>query len=174
MNFGGHHDAIGISNLNDADKFNMLVKKYQGEFKCTKSENLVLDIPLNDLGSHETLKKVRELEPIGNGLKLPPAIVNVPSDKIVSKQIGKNEHWKSFSIIDDSGNKVFTVKDWNYDDRNKAMKESDGNVEMLVSLEINNFNGSHLEGTTAYKSDFFPSVKEQSVNKSVAVPQEKI
>lgn len=53
------------------------------------------------------------------------------------------------------------------------MKESDGNVEMLVSLEINNFNGSHLEGTTAYKSDFFPSVKEQSVNKSVAVPQEK-
>jgi len=54
------------------------------------------------------------------------------------------------------------------------MKESDGNVEMLVSLEINNFNGSHLEGTTAYKSDFFPSVKEQSVNKSVAVPQEKI
>lgn len=124
-------------------------------------------VPLSDLGSHETLKKVRELEPIGNGLKLPPAIVNVPSDKIVSKQIGKNEHWKSFSIIDDSGNKVFTVKDWNYDDRNKAMKESDGNVEMLVSLEINNFNGSHLEGTTAYKSDFFSSVKEQSINKSV-------
>lgn len=54
------------------------------------------------------------------------------------------------------------------------MKESDGNVEMLVSLEINNFNGSHLEGTTAYKSDFFSSVKEQSINKSVAVPQEKI
>lgn len=174
MNFGGHHDAIGISNLNDADKFDMLVKKYQGEFKCEKKENLVLDIPLNALSSHETLKKIRELEPIGNGLKLPPAIINVSSDKFVQKQIGKNEHWKSFNIIDDSGNKVFTVKDWNYDDRNKAMKESDGNVEMLVSLEINNFNGSHLEGTTTYKSDFFSSVREQSTNKSIAVPQEKI
>ena len=45
---------------------------------------------------------------------------------------------------------------------------------MPRQLEINNFNGSHLEGTTAYKSDFFSSVREQSTNKSIAVPQEKV
>ena len=160
MEYGGHHDAIGLHGLNSAEKLSNLINKYQEDFTITNKDKPILDISLEEINTQETLEKIIKLEPLGEGLRLPPVVIDVPATSVAFKSMGKNPHWGSFNITDDSGNKLLTVKDWNYDEKAKSFGLKNDNYKMLVNLEVNTFKGCHIEGTVSFDRDFLEKDKE--------------
>jgi single-stranded-DNA-specific exonuclease len=164
ITWGGHDDAIGISNLNNYERFKELVESRLDDFHVKiLDEVLVLSADdLTEAGQKELMNKLYALEPVGAGNTIPPTIISgkeLYRDKLFKCN---TKIWKDVKIkLGKSSNVV--ISDWSYDARNYPIKE-DGNTNVLAEIGISNFKGPHLEfsaKTDRYFCEHAPEIIEQ-------------
>ena len=149
--YGGHIQAIGISNLDNIQAFLDAVESHQHEIKPNTEEKIMLKISVPELNAPETLDKVKALEPTGSGLKIPEATI---SGKVVlTRSIGKNPNWKRLVIEDKETKQQVTVTCWNRE-WELYQKDKDGNITIPVNIGLNRYQGIHVECTAVFDRDF--------------------
>ena len=110
--YGGHKDAIGISRLDNLPLFQELIQEHISEITRKEESFQLLDISLEELKKPETLEKITQLEPIGEGLQLPK--VKVEEEKMTKATKRGVKSWATLTFRE--GTNQLTVNDWNYDD----------------------------------------------------------
>lgn len=105
--YGGHHDAMGVSSLSTAG-YDMLIRKVDAEGKSMqyKDEITRITATIEELNSPETLELMKSLEPFGNGLDS-PTIQMECTERGSGKTISGND------------NKIHTVRD--PEDKNQSL-----------------------------------------------------
>lgn len=147
IKYGGHHDAVGISYINDVTLFKQVILEHQQELKEKPVEEVRLAISPAEINSPETLEKVKALEPLGTGLKLPPVELEGKEQRRSQYFKSGNKHWKDV-MIDGVGK----VTDWSYSPDCYPTDKSNI-IKMLAELEINDYNGNHIQATAKYDKD---------------------
>lgn len=152
--YGGHRDAMGISRLDNLPAFLSAVIANDAEARMPANdmdtERLV--ISPSDFKSNVLTQKLMELEPIGQGIKLPNIEIE---DKIISSSLkSNNNNWRTQTT--QSG---LSFTDWTYSN-NSYPQDSNGNTKVLCRIELNDYGGLHPELTVDYRRDFHNPVKE--------------
>ncbi len=167
ITFGGHNDAIGISSLNDIHLFEKAIHDHQNEYVVGIPYPAFLDIKPSEIGKAETLDKLRALEPLGTGLRIPPVILEGKELRRSQGFKAKNSNWKTVQLKDAStvssesyqeskypndAKSSCSITDWNYSERCYPTDKS-GIIRVLADMEINDYNGAHVELTAKYNRD---------------------
>ena len=154
--YGGHRDAMGISRLDSFPAFVSAVisKDSEARMPIEEKDTERLILSLSEFKTGILTKKLMDLEPIGQGLKLPSIELE---DKIVSSATkARNNNWRTQTL--QSG---LAVTDWTYSD-NSYPQGSDGTTKILCKLEINDYGGLHPELTVDYKRDFISGIEREA------------
>ena len=185
ITFGGHNDAIGISNLNDYDLFEKTIQAHQKDFVEGIPYPVYLSIKPSEINTPETLEKLRALEPIGNGLKIPPVVLEGKELRRSQGFKSKNTHWKSVQIKDaavvsmdnDSDNNPqndskcsCNIMDWNYSQSCYPTDKS-GIIRAMAEMEINDYNGAHVELVAKYNRSVVEGRIKEIEEKSKSAPE---
>lgn len=162
--YGGHNDAIGISRLDDIGAFKTAIQNHQDEFKKLETEKLVLKIS----PSENVLEKIKELEPMGIGLVLPPVMVEGELDSIkpISSKTDRSD-WKRYIVKSKDLASKITVTDWNANAKEFPfvdMQTQSGEIKALCDIGVSNFGSPHIEYTVRFNGDLY---KEQSQAKAI-------
>lgn len=144
ITYGGHEDAVGISSLNDINAFEQLVKKYQSEFKEKDITPVRLALKASEISSPETLQKILSLEPLGQGFKLPPVVLEGKEERRTQLFKSGNPHWKTVRMAG-----IPDVTDWDYSPFAYPTDKS-GIIRTLAELEISDYNGRHIEAKAVF------------------------
>lgn len=155
INYGGHTDAIGISNISKDDIAEFCNRIENNRLNLTRDENTitVLNMTSEEAVSEATLNKLKELQPLGTGLTIPPIVVG-GVETYKDARLKGNEHWKKLRF---KGEKGVSVVDFNYDESNYPLN-SKGEIVTLAELNINSFNGSESVEFSALPSRVFDKV----------------
>lgn len=150
IKYGGHNDAIGISELDNLVKFATALDNHSELLQKNDNERVILKIDASEIGSQETLQKLQALEPTGTGFKLPPVIIE-------GKELRKNQgflkghkDWKKISIKD----LPVQVNDWSYSP-DIYPQDKKGNIKLLADISIGTYGGQHTELTAKWDKNFF-------------------
>lgn len=150
IRYGGHHDAIGISALDNISKFAIAIDKYKDMLQKTDTERVILKLTPQEIGSDETLKKLQALEPVGIGLKLPPVIIEGKELRRNQGFLKGHSDWKKISVKD----LPIQVNDWTYSP-DIYPQDKKGNIKLLAEVSIGTYGGQHTELTAKWDKDFF-------------------
>ena len=131
--YGGHKDAIGISRLDNLPLFQELIQEHISEITRKEESFQLLDISLEELKKPETLEKITQLEPIGEGLQLPKVKVEGKMTKATKKGV---KSWATLTFRE--GTNQLTVNDWNYDDESYP-KGWNGKKSTIANISISYF-----------------------------------
>lgn len=156
--YGGHHNAIGISRISkdDYEKFVSLINSHKYEFERSSDECTVLKLSPEEISSPETLEKLKQLEPVGTGLKIPPVIIE-------GKELRRNQgflkgrsDWKKISVkgIDTQ------ISDWSYSP-DAYPQDKKGSIKLLAEVSISTYKGQHIELTAKWDRNFFEERTEE-------------
>lgn len=150
IKYGGHHDAIGISTLDNISKFAIAVETHKNLLGKKDNERVFLKLMPQEIGSDETLKKLQALEPTGIGFKIPPVVVE-------GKELRRNQgflkghtDWKKISVKD----LPVQVNDWTYSP-DIYPQDKKGNIKLLAEVSIGTYGGQHTELTAKWNKEFF-------------------
>lgn len=125
--FGGHKDAIGISNIPySEEEIKERLYKVFNEIKYEKSE----DIEYVDISAEKNAKniieKLIELEPFGNGFANPRVLID---GMITSNTALSDEKWHKLKI-----NKMINIIDFEYSD-DKYLLQSPNKMDIELSID---------------------------------------
>lgn len=156
--YGGHHNAIGISRISkdDYEKFVSLINSHKHEFERSSNECIVLKLSPEEISSPETLEKLKQLEPVGTGLKIPPVIIEGKELRRNQGFLKGNDNWKKISVkgIDTQ------ISDWSYLP-DAYPQDKKGNIKLLAEVSIGTYRGQHIELTAKWDKDFFEEHTEE-------------
>lgn len=167
VKFGGHPAAIGVSIVpnEDLDTFTQAIEQYAGDFQKSVQTKTVLKLSATEMSNPDLLlQKVQAIEPIGQGNKLPPVVVEGIEQRKTTGFKAKNPKWKTVTVkTDEKGEdgKAITLSmtDWNYPTYPSGAKDR---VAVLADVGISQFKGAHVELTIRMDSEF---AKEHSLDK---------
>lgn len=174
IQYGGHEDAIGISHLDDITLFKESVERNASHMVAKDfSDKTFLSISLKDIASDETMAKMQEIEPVGVGLEIPPAIFKgneTYRDKLF--KAGRDD-WKSVKLTDPETKTSVQVADWAYTPKAYPQSGKKGNeVAVVAELSINDYKGQHVELSAKTDRAFFAErVKEVELEKNQKSPK---
>lgn len=146
--YGGHPNAAGIRRLTQIQQFIDLVNEYGDQIRDLDVEERRLKIDPKVIKTPETLQKILALEPLGEGFKLPLAEVEGKEtyrDKLYRDNL---HYWKSVRIKD-----IGDISDWSYSE-NSYPADNKGNIAALVSLELSDYKGLHVELSMKFNQEF--------------------
>lgn len=143
IDYGGHHDAVGISRIEEKDiaEFCTRIDNNALEIYNPEKKIVVLDITPAELEKPETFEKFKMLEPIGQGVYIPPIEIS-GAEVYANGRIKNNEHWKDvkFSKKNTGTSKYVAVKDWNYSSANYPVEN--GEIRLLAKPELHTYKGN--------------------------------
>lgn len=179
--YGGHNDAVGISAI-PKDKYAEFCDKLiaNQEQLADKDRTItVLDIAYKDIATQDTIDKLKSLEPLGTGLKIPPIYMDVElpmyksgvnKGEVKTNNIAKANNppsWKKVELKEANTE----IKDWNFQPQNYRLDDN-GKCKLLVNMEINRFMGAEsVSLTRTHNRDMDFVVKE--INKDLMESNEK-
>lgn len=154
IEYGGHEDAIGISSLNDIVTFKNLVEANASNMKAKDiSEKTVLSIAPQELMSYKTVEKLKALEPVGVGLKIPPVILEGKEQYRDKNFISGRDDWKRVKVVAEGV--TLSVSDWSYNAKAYPQSGNKNNeIAVLADLKLNNYQGLHTDLTAAHDRAF--------------------
>lgn len=167
IKFGGHEEAIGISSLNDIVLFQQLVEENKDKMIAKDvSDRTFLKINLSEINNEETIAKLKALEPIGMGLKIPP--VKLEGTETYRNQgfISRRDDWKRIKLKVDNTN--LSVTDWSYSPKGYIQSGKKNNeIGLIAEISINNYKGvENVEFTAKFdRANFLEQAKEKSRSK---------
>lgn len=147
ISYGGHHNAFGISKLNDPKMFQSIINTYQDQFAMTNTEVTRLRISSSELSALETLQKVLALEPLGNGNKIPPLVVEGVEVNRDDNFFKGNPYWKDIILSNDD--KEIKLRDWCYSPA-AYPQDSNSGIKFLATIDISDYRGLHIEAKPSY------------------------
>ncbi len=150
IKYGGHHDAIGISQLDNISKFAIAIDKYKDMLQKTDTERVVLKLTPQEIGSAETLEKLQALEPTGMGLKIPPVVVEGKELRRNQGFLKGHSDWKKISVKDLPAQ----INDWTYSP-DIYPQDKKGNIKLLAEVSIGTYGGQHTELTAKWDKAFY-------------------
>lgn len=152
VKFGGHDAAIGVSSVpsDKLQEFIGAVEKYAPDFQRSVEAMTVLKLTENEIANPDLLlSKIQALEPVGQGNKVPPAIIEGTVEKVapISRKANANPKWQNISVktdVKNDSNRAVSliVKDWNYPTYPSEKKEK---TSLLADIGVSQFKGSHIE-----------------------------
>lgn len=160
ITYGGHNDAVGISSLNNLYEFEQVIKQYQSEFKEKDIKPIRLAINASEISSPETLDKILALEPLGQGFKLPPVLLEGKEERRSQLFKKGNPHWKTVRIAG-----APDIADWDYSPSAYPSDKS-GVIRTLAELEVSDFNGRHIEAKAVFNQALLTE-REKELAKAV-------
>ncbi len=138
--YGGHEDAVGISRLDNCSALQEAVQKYQHLMERDDSQRTVLKLSQSEISSPETLDKLKALEPVGMGLKIPPVVIEGKELYKAQGFVQNRQDWKRIKV---KGLQI-PVSDWSYAPEKYPQKS--GEIKLLAEMSISNYgNSSHVE-----------------------------
>lgn len=114
-------------------------------------DRLVLKMSPQELSSPETLEKMKAIEPLGTGLKLPPMEIEGKEQYRNGLYVKKNPSWKKVRIKADDT--TLNIPDWSYSPASYP-QDSKGNIKILAEVGLNSFNGQSVELTAKFDRSF--------------------
>ena len=174
VTFGGHEAAIGISSVSE-DKLQDFIKaieSYASDFQRSDTTMTVLKLTENEMSNPDLLlSKVQALEPIGQGNKIPPVVVEGVEQRKTQGFKAGNPKWKTVTIKtdmkDDKGKAItMTATDWNYPTYLSGEKDR---VSVLADVGISQFRGTHVELTVRSNAEF---AKEHTLEADKVKPKQ--
>lgn len=155
IRYGGHTDAIGISSISKDDIAEFCNRIENNRNNLTRDENTftVLNMTSAEAVSEDTLNKLKELQPLGTGLSVPPIIVG-GIETYKDARLAGNDHWKKLRF---KGEKGVSVADFNYNESNYPLN-SKGEIVVLAELGINSFKGAENVDCLAVSSRVFDKI----------------
>lgn len=151
MQYGGHTDAIGISRLDDIRFLESRLEANINAMERKSGDRLVLKMSPQELSSPETLEKMKAIEPLGTGLKLPPMEIEGKEQYRNGLYVKKNPSWKKVRIKADDT--TLNIPDWSYSPASYP-QDSKGNIKILAEVGLNSFNGQSVELTAKFDRSF--------------------
>ncbi|MBD9292768.1 hypothetical protein DWX94_00835 [Coprococcus eutactus] len=151
MQYGGHTDAIGISRLDDIRFLESRLEANINAMERKSGDRLVLKMSPQELSSPETLEKMKAIEPLGTGLKLPPMEIEGKEQYRNGLYVKKNPSWKKVRIKADDT--TLNIPDWSYSPVSYP-QDSKGNIKILAEVGLNSFNGQSVELTAKFDRSF--------------------
>ena len=151
MQYGGHTDAIGISRLDDIRFLESRLEANINAMERKSDDRLVLKMSPQELSSPETLEKMKAIEPLGTGLKLPPMEIEGKEQYRNGLYVKKNPSWKKVRIKADDT--TLNIPDWSYSPVSYP-QDSKGNIKILAEVGLNSFNGQSVELTAKFDRSF--------------------
>lgn len=143
MKYGGHTNAIGVSELAEED-FPVLEKTVREMSRDLPRKEMQYETATaRELEDPSLLDRLKSLEPFGEGARLPE--VRLKGRVAYRKQISTKKEWQRLRFEFDEENRSVEITDWNY---NENKKEQDG--YMFCNVKISNFMGEHIELETSY------------------------
>jgi single-stranded DNA-specific DHH superfamily exonuclease len=164
VSYGGHEDAIGISSLNDLSAFEQVIKRCQNEFAEKDNKPVLLAINASDISKPETLKQILALEPLGQGFKLPPVVIEGKEERRTQLFKGNNPHWKTVRVAG-----APDITDWDYSP-SAYPTDKTGIIRTLAELEVSDFNGKHIEAKALFNQALITE-REKELGKDVKSAQ---
>ena len=159
--YGGHKEAIGISKLVDLEGFKEAVESSKELIqKKPEGYKTILKISPSEIASSETLNILKMLEPTGEGLKIPPAIIEGTETLRDKLFMGDNKWWKTVKIKSNEKNAdgkpvVISTKDWCYSPSSYPQSgKKENEIATLVSLGLDSYMGLHTGLTTKFDRVF--------------------
>lgn len=173
--YGGHAQAIGISTIQpeDLNKFIEGIEKHAEEYQRPIGETKVIALTAEELSNSDLLlDKVKSLEPVGQGLRIPPVILEGTEQRKTQGFKAGNPQWKDITIKtdlkDDAGKAVVTrATDWSYPTYPSGDKDK---ITALAEVGISHYKGEHVEFTVLYNAEF---AKERSLEREQEKPKAK-
>lgn len=157
IKYGGHSDAVGISLLNDLYTFEQVIRRYQDEFKEKDVKPVRLAINTSEINSPETLSKILALEPLGQGFKLPPVMLEGKEERRSQLFKKGNPHWKTVRIAG-----APDIADWDYS-ASVYPTDKSGVIRTLAELEVSDFNGRHIEAKAVFSKSILDEREKELV-----------
>ena len=160
MKFGGHEAAIGISSIPEEQlgKFQRTVEQLAGSYQRSMTAMPVIRLTENEIVNPDLLlQKLQALEPIGQGCKLPPVMIEGTVEKVSSiSRKYDNPKWQNISVKTEAKNDKkrpvsLRVKDWNYPTYPSAEKQK---TVLLADMEVSSFRGQSVEFTVRQNAEF--------------------
>jgi len=161
VKYGGHSNALGISSLKDVEGFTSAI--LESKDLMVRKENVDnLTVNISGLNAEELLKKMKELEPIGEGLKVPNTVLE--GKKMATRSVSGNKSWQKFSMKMPDGSK-FEIADWHYDDKTYLpAKDNAKYVKLNIGLEIGHFKGEHVDFSVKFdRGEYLERAKELNI-----------
>lgn len=145
IQYGGHKNAVGISYLKDIDGFVSAIQENKDKM-IRKSDNDIIYLSASSLlNDDKALSKIMELEPIGEGLQLPP--VKLSGTELYRDKLFKagRKDWKAIRIKQDGV--TYNITDWNYDENNyPQFGKKNNEIELTADVQTSAFGGTpHIE-----------------------------
>lgn len=148
ITYGGHKDAIGISYLKDIEAFTNAILENKDKMVRKDNDDIVYLAP-SSLSDDEMLAKISQLEPIGEGLQLPPLkLTGQESYRDKLHKAGRAD-WKTVRLKQDGV--TYNITDWNYDENSyPQFGKKNTDIEIKATMQISNFGGTpHIELTVS-------------------------
>lgn len=173
VKYGGHEQAIGISSIQpeDLNKFVKAIESHAEEYQRPIGEQKVIRLTAEELTNSDLLlEKVKSLEPVGQGLRIPPVILEGVEQRKTQGFKAGNPQWKDITIktdLKDDNNKAVVARatDWSYPTYPSGDKDK---ISALTEVGISHFRGEHVEFTVKYNADF---AKEHSLEREQEKPK---
>jgi single-stranded DNA-specific DHH superfamily exonuclease len=143
MEFGGHKQAIGISNLpqEELGTFLQAIENNLDRVQTISNEEKYT-FPITEFLREDGLEMLAKFEPIGQGNRLP--FVECEGKEICKNSGFKKsrEDWKDvkFSLSIDGKTEKITSTDWSYSP-DKYLNDDKGNISFTAELGTNTYRG---------------------------------
>lgn len=170
MQYGGHTDAIGISRLEDIRHLESRLEANVERMERKSGEVLTLKLTPQELSSPETLDKLKAIEPVGTGLKIPPMQIEGKELYRNKKFVKGNPSWKRVNIK--AGTENIDIPDWSYSPSSYP-QDSKGNIKVLAEVGLNSFRGQHVELTAKFDRAF-QQERQQELQKEKSTPKKGV
>ncbi len=159
IKFGGHEAAIGISSIPESkiQEFTNAITKYAEDFQRPVQTKTVLKLTDEEISNPDLLlHKVQSLEPIGQGNKIPPVVIEGIEQRKSQGFKARNPKWKTITVKTDTKNEQdkpvsLSITDWNYPTYPSGEKDK---VSLLADVGISQFKGTHIEFTVRMDTEF--------------------
>ena len=162
IKYGGHSDAIGVSQLKDIEGFMQAINDNMDKM-VRKDRDETFTIPVSEFNAPDALDKVKALEPLGTGFQIPSVKLEgteIYRDKLFKS--GKKE-WKTVRV-NQEGVK-YDVADWSYDEKSYLQSGAKGNeIEVTARVGLSSYGGEHIEFTASFdRNAYLERAKELNV-----------
>ena len=174
INYGGHENAIGVSYLDDIERFTEAIIKHCDaiEEKPLDSRNYI-QMTVAESTSQETLDKLLMIQPTGMGNELPKIIIDGTETYREKGFIKDREDWKKITLKN-AGEKT-TITDFSYyPEAYPQSGKKNNEIVVLCDMSLSHYKGIHVDLQASHDRAFLSErnaevEKEHSLKKSTGM-----